>query len=204
MSMTIAQLQQLNRGVSGLQVSGVISDIQAVYHNTGTRQSGAKKGQPYDFWTQRATFTDAEGTSCPVEFNPKSGDTALTAADEGRTEMLTVRTDEYNGIFRLKANMVVPKAKPSQQISPAAKTGKTDNVDWDAKDLRQARMAGLKAATALLIALAEAERSSLSMDALLDAAEELVSYIYKGRPTVSEPVDEEGPSEMPTGDDIPF
>ena len=59
-------------------------------------------------------------------------------------------------------------------------------VDWDAKDLRQAKMAGLKAATALIDILArcdpEGTKAKLAevnpVDLTKDIATQLVSYIY--------------------------
>ena len=203
MATTIAMLRELPVGSQIKTVPGMISNIQAAYHNQGTSKN---TGKAYDFWSQRATFKDTAGESCMVEFSPKDGEHIFTAADENRTVTLDVRTDEYNGEFRLRAMMIQPlqavrqSPQAARQSSPAAKP----EVDWDAKDKRTARMNGTNNATQLMILLAGTKKLEPTLDNVLDMAEAIVGYIYEGRQTVSEPTQPQDEVDMPTGDDIPF
>lgn len=71
-----------------------------------------------------------------------------------------------------------PQAPP--QAAQGAKASK--DVDWDAKDLRMARMSGLNNATKLICLLAEMTKNddSLNVSHVKGVAAEFVDYIYNG------------------------
>ncbi len=111
--------------------------------------------------------------------------------------------------------------KPYQgQQAPSASSGtsKDENVDWDAKDMRNARMAGLKAATQLICLMAEMMKIEVSPNTIKKTAAEFVDYIYNGlgaseqagnllgKPPegVQTNPDWVGPDPPPPSDDIPF
>ncbi len=104
--------------------------------------------------------------------------------------------------------------QPRQAPSQAAQSSNTkEDVDWDAKDLRQARMNSLNNATRLICLLAEMTKNdaSLNVDHVKGVASEFVDYIYSGlkkKPQGGDPnpeyCGEGGTGEPMPKDSIPF
>ena len=76
-----------------------------------------------------------------------------------------------------------PAAQNAQQAPPQAaqSTQGTKDVDWDAKDLRMARMCGLNNATKMLCLFAETGKAEPpNIELITKIAELMVKYIYNG------------------------
>lgn len=106
------------------------------------------------------------------------------------------------------------QAPPQAPQAPSQATGQAQDkkeVDWDAKDLRQARMNGLNNATRLICLLAEMTKNdtSLNTDHVKGVAGEFVDYIYHGlrmpgpaTPNSAMSGEDSGPP--PSDDDVPW
>jgi len=100
----------------------------------------------------------------------------------------------YSGFWQDNAQtrQQAPPQAPQAPQQPAGATNAPKEVDWDAKDLRNARMNGLNNATAMITVLAEILKDANMLDkkAIEDAASYFVDYIYNGRPQDEQQVDD--------------
>lgn len=83
---------------------------------------------------------------------------------------------------KAQAPQPAPQAASGGQQATKDEGVDKKGVDWDAKDLRMARMCGLKNATALVCLLAEMTQNdaSLNIDHIKGVAADFVDYIYNG------------------------
>lgn len=90
----------------------------------------------------------------------------------------------YSGFWQgdVQVNQSTPQQPPQTPSQAPQSTNSTKDVDWDAKDLRNARMNGVNNATALICLLAEMARDSniASTENIKKVASEYVDYIYNG------------------------
>ncbi len=93
----------------------------------------------------------------------------------------------YNGFWNNRVQVSqAPAQQPASQNAPqgpqepAGGAKEDEPVDWDAKDLRQARMNGLNNATRLMVMLAEMNKTNMAPNDIKKVAAEYVDYIYNG------------------------
>ncbi len=187
----------------------------------------SKKGTKF----QQLTITDDNGEQQKVKVYPGNGP-ELDGSHINQRLSFDIGPNPwnnqmyYNGFWN---NQVQVDQQPSQQppystsappqnaqqaSSGAAGNVKEDKpVDWDAKDLRQARMNGLNNATCLMVMLAEMNRvNNTSPDDIKKVAAEYVDYIYNGIKKGSSPSNyDEANREMdeaqlspPLDQDVPY
>lgn len=85
----------------------------------------------------------------------------------------------YSGFWDSRAQVEAPARPPAGRSEHKQK----EKVDWDAKDLRMARMSGLNNATRLVCLLAELQKDTgISPQNIIEVADEFVRYIYKQQP----------------------
>lgn len=184
----------------------------------------SNKNKPY----QSAKITDVSGEGHSVTIHKGNGQ-LLDANQLGQTLSFAMSTYQgqqgiaYSGFYNSNAQ-VAPLQQPAsnqpQQAAPAvAQPSNTPEPDWDAKDLRMARMAALKSATQLMCLMAEMMKIEVSPNTIKKTAAEFVEYIYNGLsvqeqagnllgspPMQGQPNPEykENPEPPAAGDPIPF
>jgi hypothetical protein len=168
--MEIGKILNLDAGVSGLAAQGQVTYALPAKNITGTGQNG-----DYSFWTQFIVLKDNTGE---IGVNLNLGDDGSFAVVKGANINITKGvleeyTDKKGAIRKtLKAKLLSStpakqptpqqayqqnmqqRLKPQTQQQPVSQTDKAI-VDWEAKDLRMARMNALTNATSLVTTLAE-------------------------------------------------
>ena len=94
----------------------------------------------------------------------------------------------YSGFWKSTAQVnqqpqpTAPQQAQQGPSQPAQKPNDTQKVDWDAKDLRNARMNSLNNATLFITKLAEVTQNAtwLSREQISKVANSFVDYIYNG------------------------
>ncbi len=117
----------------------------------------------------------------------------------------TVDSSQRASIQEATDSLKPPQNTQQGPQQPAQDAKEEKEVDWDAKDLRNARMNGLNNATALTVLLAEMLKREFSSNDVKNMAAEFVDYIYNGIKTSSLPNNYEAANremdEVPSPDD---
>ena len=135
-------------------------------------------------------------------------------------EVKTNAQGEYNRLKKYYAQPYTPPQGQTRRPAASSEQKVEEKVDWDAKDLRMARMSGLNNATRLVCLLAEMEKdvaylpnASASPDTIKTVAAEFVDYIYNGLNTEKlkkkwnpedEPIRNPEVGREPGEDDVPY
>lgn len=185
---------------------------------SGTISQAGPPSEPTGQWAVRyqdVTITDNTGQIWAGRIGSKMG-YSLNTPIQVTVEQKQGNDGPYN--YFKKYNPQYQQGQQQNAPQAPSRVAGTSNaskdVDWDAKDLRMARMSGLSNATKLMCILAEMVRQEISSDIIKKCAAEYVDYIYNGIKRKSEqPTAERGQpnpnyvgnNPPPTGDDdIPF
>ena len=158
--------------------NGVQANIKSV--------TDAKKDNQFG-WKQPVTIVDLTGYEANITFQTQYPESLLTAANVGQPATWRLKWYSSHGKSFI-VGYPTTIAKPTQNAQQAPQnapqsTNAPEKVDWDAKDLRNARMNALNNATAMLVACAEVSNNIatwLGIDKIKQTASEFVDYIYNG------------------------
>lgn len=174
--MNIADIKKMDIGVSGMVCSGEIK-----YTKEPRNIVGDKDGKPYDFWTQ---FVVVEDSTDSIGANVRIGGKAQKLHKGYRYTLADCKLDSYekDGETKLALKARVESGNAPQNVPQATGGQKTSgDVDWDAKDLRMARMNALTNATRLVCLMTEVgEKESPDLRLITTLANSIVDYIYNG------------------------
>ena len=158
--------------------NGVQANIKSV--------TDAKKDNQFG-WKQPVNIVDLTGYEASITFQTQYPESLLTAANVGQPATWRLKWYSSHGKSFI-VGYPTTIAKPTQNAQQAPQnapqsTNAPEKVDWDAKDLRNARMNALNNATAMLVACAEVSKNIatwLGIDKIKQTASEFVDYIYNG------------------------
>lgn len=178
--MHIGQILQCDEGASGLEAAGIVDFASDQTH--GETQRGKA-------WS-RQFVTLAEGSD-------KIGVTLWNCRVIHKGERICVTSakteKDRDGKICLSSRTLDGSTPAPQDAPPSAND--SQEVDWDAKNLRDHRGARLRDAVQLICALAEVngKTQGLSPELAVEVAEQFVKYTYNGPQPQREPGQDDGP-----------
>lgn len=206
--MKISGIDELDIGMSNIEIEGEVTYTEVPEHREGVSKKGKK--EPYNFWSQFIVVDDGTGKmGCNVSV--KDEDDGLTKGViarvkgklkewEGKrsiqgkliaiskgdkvTDVQQERAEEY---FDEKAKEEKKEAKP---VAVAKPVSKPENNVWEEKDLRIARECAIKAVTELVCAKIMKNKDFFNF------ADSLVKYIYNGNNDKPKIIKEHGKLEV--------
>lgn len=173
--MKIKNLENLDAGISGIEIEGDVVYTQEPKNKKGTRKDGKK----YDFWSSFIVLEDDTGTmGCSITV--KEGDT-IEEDDHLKVKgKLNEYEDDAGEVQRVLNGRIVKDREKKGATGEKANNGKD-------KDLHIARMCAVKGAIEMITA------DKIKPERLVAFSEGLVKYIYEGPFIVEAKVKEEEP-----------
>ena len=196
--MNIAQIRQLDIGMKGIACSGKVTWVNEAKNIVGT--SGA--GNDYDFWSQFIVIkddTDKIGVSVTIESDERSVRKGEIITIENAELQEYIKDGKSNLKLQGKVRTVSPQNTQQAPSPPAQPTNYQQPVphytsqgkkepDWDAKDLRMARMNSVTNSTKLICLMAEVNKDiditgkdrERLVNLVTQTADIILHYIYNG------------------------
>lgn len=176
--MNISEIKQLATTDGWVDFSGTIIKVGEIKTRTKSQMS-KNAGQQYN--VQKITIQDNTDNIGVWAYADKQYLPTQSATGNGMLK-------EYEGkrYIDYATVKISPQQPAPQNIPPqpqqALQPPKTPEVDWDAKDLRNARMNALNNATQLVCLVAEMSKNGDELNDLTvrQVATVFVDYIYKG------------------------
>lgn len=187
--MNIAKIKQLQATDGWVEFTGTIIKVGSVKSRTKSQQSKSP-GQQYN--VQKITIQDNSDNIgvwayADKQYLPTQSVTAkgMLKEYEGKRYIDYAKVDYAK--VQISPQQPAPQNIP-QQPQQAIQQPKVPEVDWDAKDLRNARMNALNNATQLVCLMAEMSKNGEDLNDLTirQVAAVFVDYIYNGKAKAEE------------------
>lgn len=197
--MNIAQIKQLQTTDGWIDCSGQIKEIKEIKQRTKSNLSKTP-GQKYN--VQKLVVQDDTDTISLWAYANQQFMSGQIVSIHGMVkeyqgkrylDYCDIKTDPNTS---QNTQQTPPQPAQATNYQPPAPQGKKE-PDWDAKDLRMARMNALTNSTKLVCLMLEAGETKPPDVALIaKTAEMIVNYIYKGLPSLTKPEQQQANSNV--------
>ncbi len=204
--MNFQQIEQANGNL--VQMFGILTEIGGLQYTPQQKAKAICKIKDDTGVEHKVHIYQGKGQlPGPSQFNQRCQFNLSTFQGNYQGQPYTGYSGFWQGDAQVNQSTPQNTSQAPPRASPRPKA--TKDVDWDAKDLRMARMSGLNNATRLMCLLAEMSKEEVSADIIKECAAEFVDYIYngikrQGGQANPEYCGEGGTGEQPPDDQIPF